>query len=104
MEPWVWSMDVKADILCQQNGSDCSVFTCAFVEHYIFRRPVRFTQADMPYFRPRILIEISKRSWKLNGNRLNLPRWQGIWCITFIDIEIGCNSVTLEYMIGMVVF
>ncbi|XXG41300.1 hypothetical protein AAC387_Pa01g1791 [Persea americana] len=72
-QPWMWLLDVRADIPYQDNGSDCSVFACAFAEHYIFRRPVRFTQADMPYFRRLILIDIFKRNWELNGNRLDLP-------------------------------
>ena len=54
----MWSMDVKADIPRQENGSGYGVFMCAFAEHCFFRHAVWFTQTDMPYFRRRILIEI----------------------------------------------
>ncbi|RWR97172.1 serine/threonine-protein phosphatase 7 long form [Cinnamomum micranthum f. kanehirae] len=74
-EPWVWTNVTKTDIPYQQNGTDCGFFAIGYAEHCIHRRPIRFTQADIPYYRRKILIEIFKRSWLMNADRLQLPNF-----------------------------
>ncbi|RWR76672.1 sentrin-specific protease 1-like protein [Cinnamomum micranthum f. kanehirae] len=74
-EPWVWTNVTKTNIPYQQNGMDCGFFAIGYAEHCIHRRPIRFTQADIPYYRRKILIEIFKRSWLMNADRLQLPNF-----------------------------
>ena len=57
---------VKTNIPHQDNGNNCGVFTLAFIEHCVFRRPVNFTQADIAYYRSKIVVDIFKRCWKTN--------------------------------------
>ena len=71
-DPFIWTINVKTNIPLQDNGYDCGVFAVVFTEHCIFRHPINFTQADMMYYRQRIVIEIFKRSWELNAYRLGL--------------------------------
>ena len=42
-------------------------------EHCIYRRPIEFTQSDIPYYRQRIVINIFKQNWIRNTSKLNLP-------------------------------
>lgn len=42
------------------NGSDCGMFTCKFAEYLSRRAKFTFGQSDMPYFRRRMVYEISK--------------------------------------------
>ena len=42
------------------NGSDCGMFTCKFAEYISRRARLTFSQADMPYFRQRMVHEIVK--------------------------------------------
>ena len=51
IDPFLWTTLIKKDIPHQHNGNDCGVFAVAFEEHYVHRRPITFTQADIPYFR-----------------------------------------------------
>lgn len=44
----------------QMNGSDCGVFSCMFAEHEARNRDIGFTQAHMPYFRQKMVFEISQ--------------------------------------------
>lgn len=44
----------------QMNGSDCGVFSCMFAEHEARNRDIGFTQAHMPYFRQKMVYEISQ--------------------------------------------
>merc|ERR1719510_1641346 len=53
------AVNVK-DIPQQDNGSDCGMFTCKNAEYLSRRAPITFTQADMQYFRKRIIWEIVK--------------------------------------------
>jgi sentrin-specific protease 1 len=42
----------------QENGNDCGVFTCAIGDCIARSVPFNFKQADMPYFRKRLVVEI----------------------------------------------
>uniref|UniRef100_A0A1Q3F0P1 Putative sentrin/sumo-specific protease n=1 Tax=Culex tarsalis TaxID=7177 RepID=A0A1Q3F0P1_CULTA len=44
----------------QMNGSDCGVFSCMFAEHEARGREVGFCQQHMPYFRQKMIYEISQ--------------------------------------------
>lgn len=48
------------DIPAQHNGYDCGVFALAFAEHLSRDAPFTFSQADMPYWRDKISLEIIK--------------------------------------------
>lgn len=52
---------VVQDIPQQMNGSDCGVFTCKFAEYASRRAKITFTQAHMPYFRQRMVLEIMNK-------------------------------------------
>ncbi|XP_053689339.1 sentrin-specific protease 1-like isoform X2 [Sabethes cyaneus] len=44
----------------QMNGSDCGVFSCMFAEHESRNREIGFSQQHMPYFRQKMIFEISQ--------------------------------------------
>lgn len=44
----------------QMNGSDCGVFSCMFAEHETRNREISFSQEHMPYFRQKMIYEISQ--------------------------------------------
>ncbi|XP_055603201.1 sentrin-specific protease 1-like isoform X2 [Uranotaenia lowii] len=44
----------------QMNGSDCGVFSCMFAEHEARNRDIGFSQQNMPYFRQKMIYEISQ--------------------------------------------
>lgn len=44
----------------QMNGSDCGVFSCMFAEHESRNRSIGFSQQHMPYFRQKMIYEISQ--------------------------------------------
>lgn len=44
----------------QMNGSDCGVFSCMFAEHEARGREIGFSQQHMPYFRQKMIYEISQ--------------------------------------------
>jgi sentrin-specific protease 1 len=45
----------------QNNSSDCGMFACQFSEYLSRRANNTFAQADMPYFRNRMIYEIVKK-------------------------------------------
>jgi sentrin-specific protease 1 len=45
----------------QNNSSDCGMFACKFSEYLSRRANITFAQADMPYFRKRMIYEIVKK-------------------------------------------
>ena len=51
------SLDVR-DIPQQDNGFDCGVFVCQYVERLSRRAPLDFTQSDMPAIRVQMIEEI----------------------------------------------
>jgi sentrin-specific protease 1 len=53
-----WQLEVVEEVPHQLNGFDCGVFTCKMADYLGEGRPLVFTQADMPYFRRRMLLEI----------------------------------------------
>ena len=57
-----WDAQLVKDIPQQMNGSDCGMFTCKFAEYLSRNAAITFTQADMPYFRKRIIWEIVKNT------------------------------------------
>lgn len=46
------------DIPQQMNGSDCGMFACTFAEFVSRNAPITFKQADMPYLRKKMVVEI----------------------------------------------
>lgn len=56
-----WSLECRAEIPRQMNGSDCGVFTCCFAELSSRRLDFKFNQSIMPYFRRRMVYEICQR-------------------------------------------
>ena len=52
-------------ILCfaQKGNVDCGVFTCAVADCVSRSVPFNFNQADMPYFRKRLVVEIVSKSF-----------------------------------------
>ena len=55
-------MVVMKDIPQQNNSSDCGMFSCKFAEYLSRRADITFDQADMPYFRRRMMWEIVKNN------------------------------------------
>uniref|UniRef100_A0A1B0CMG9 Ubiquitin-like protease family profile domain-containing protein n=2 Tax=Lutzomyia longipalpis TaxID=7200 RepID=A0A1B0CMG9_LUTLO len=54
-----WEKECMADAPRQMNGSDCGVFSCMFAEYITRGSEITFTQADMPYFRQKMILEIA---------------------------------------------
>lgn len=71
-DPFMWSWLERTDIPRQDNYNDCGLFAMAFAAHCVHRLPLKFNQSHIPYFRSKIVVEIFKRSWQLNANRLGL--------------------------------
>ena len=57
-----FEMVVMKDIPQQNNSSDCGMFSCKFAEYLSRRAAITFDQADMPYFRQRMMLEIVKNN------------------------------------------
>ena len=55
-----WKQVIAKKIPQQMNGSDCGMFTCKFAEFSSRRARFTFNQADMPYYRKRMVYEIVK--------------------------------------------
>ncbi|RKO83586.1 hypothetical protein BDK51DRAFT_23192, partial [Blyttiomyces helicus] len=53
-----WTDYSPRDIPAQENGFDCGVFTCMWMEYASRREPFDFSQTNMPYLRQRIVAEI----------------------------------------------
>ena len=60
LDPNEWRQLIVKKIPQQMNGSDCGMFTCKFAEYLSRRARFTFSQSDMPYFRRRMVYEISK--------------------------------------------
>merc|ERR1711971_302796 len=55
-----WERIIEKDIPQQMNGSDCGMFSCKNAEYLSRRAKITFDQANMPYFRRRMVYEIVK--------------------------------------------
>ena len=55
-------MVVMKEIPQQSNSSDCGIFSCQYAECIARRAKITFDQADMPYFRRRMVWEILKKN------------------------------------------
>ncbi|XP_055532417.1 sentrin-specific protease 1-like isoform X2 [Wyeomyia smithii] len=55
-----FSKEHMRDCPRQMNGSDCGVFSCMFAEHESRNREIGFSQQHMPYFRQKMIYEISQ--------------------------------------------
>ena len=55
-----WEQINTQNIPQQLNGSDCGMFLCKFAEYLSRRAEFTFSQSNMPYFRKRMVYEISK--------------------------------------------
>ena len=53
-----WGISNASDIPHQRNASDCGVFAMTFAEHISSRKPFKFSQRQMPYFRRKMAYEI----------------------------------------------
>ncbi len=53
-----WQNDTPKNIPAQENGFDCGVFTCMFMEFTARGEEFLFRQEHMPYLRTRISLEI----------------------------------------------
>lgn len=53
-----WKKECVKDIPQQMNGSDCGMFSCTFAEFISRNAPITFNQADMPYLRRKMVLEI----------------------------------------------
>jgi exonuclease III len=58
-EPWSHHVWNKRQVGQQSNGSDCGVFTLKVADYYSQNAPLDFSQADMPYFRKRMVNELA---------------------------------------------
>ena len=47
----------------QDNDNDCGVFTCAIADCISRSVPFNVKQADMPYFRKRLVVEVVKKTF-----------------------------------------
>lgn len=56
-----WQAIQYLDIPQQNNGYDCGVFACQFARCASQDKPFSFKQADMPYLRNRMVVEIVQR-------------------------------------------
>lgn len=54
-----WRKETIKDCARQMNGSDCGVFSCMFAEFTSRASPITFNQQHMPYFRNKMILEIS---------------------------------------------
>lgn len=57
-----WKLTIEKDIPEQLNGCDCGVFTCKYAEYVSQDKTFDFTQADMPYFRRRMIWEMVNKT------------------------------------------
>ena len=46
-----WVTTLMKDIPQQTNCSDCGMFVCKYAEYLSRKKPLSFTQTDMPHFR-----------------------------------------------------
>ena len=53
-----WTLVAVDNLPQQQNGSDCGAFALKFADYGAQDAIINFTQADMPYFRHRMMFEI----------------------------------------------
>jgi sentrin-specific protease 1 len=53
-----WEDYVPDNILQQDNGSDCGVFTCTYAIYLSDRLDLTFSCADMPYFCRRLMTDL----------------------------------------------
>jgi sentrin-specific protease 1 len=60
LSQWVFYMP-GTQVPQQNNGSDCGVFACKFADYLCDNIQLVFTQADMPYFRKRMVLEIKSK-------------------------------------------
>ena len=52
-----WTVEIPKDIPRQMNGCDCGVFMLKYADYIASGCPLTFTQADMGYFRRRIVAD-----------------------------------------------
>ena len=55
-----WSQITAQNIPQQNNGWDCGMFVCKYAEYLSRRAEFTFKQYNMPYFRRRMVYEISR--------------------------------------------
>ncbi|RWR76652.1 serine/threonine-protein phosphatase 7 long form [Cinnamomum micranthum f. kanehirae] len=64
-DPSSWPLEDAENCPQQENINDCGIFVMAFAEHAALRRKVALTQADIWYYRQRIVIDIYARQWEM---------------------------------------
>ena len=55
-----WIIESERNVPQQMNCSDCGVFSCMFAEYLTRSHKITFSQTNMPYFRQKMVLEISK--------------------------------------------
>lgn len=58
LDPNEWTFEIVKDIPPQMNGCDCGMFTIKYAEYITRGVKITFTQADIPFFRRRVMYEI----------------------------------------------
>lgn len=53
-----FTIESVKDVPQQTNGSDCGVFSCMFAEYITREKKINFSQANMKYFREKMILEI----------------------------------------------
>ncbi|RWR95735.1 hypothetical protein CKAN_02509000 [Cinnamomum micranthum f. kanehirae] len=57
---YIWIMTAPPNISC-----DCGIFTMANAEHVAYRRAIEYTQADIWYYRQKIVTDIYQKQKQL---------------------------------------
>ncbi|KAJ8616025.1 hypothetical protein MRB53_035397 [Persea americana] len=63
--PLSWPLEDAENCPQQEIINDCGIFVMAYAEHAAYRRKVAFTQADIWYYRQRIVIDVYTRQWEM---------------------------------------
>ncbi|KAJ8643252.1 hypothetical protein MRB53_005000 [Persea americana] len=65
IDPMFWSFEIGNPNPQQTNNFDCGIFTMANAEHASYRRAIEYTQADIWYYRQKIVTDIYKKQKQL---------------------------------------
>jgi sentrin-specific protease 1 len=55
-----WKDYIPEDIPLQDNGTDCGVFMCQFVDYLNDRLDLTFSVLDLSYFRRHVLVDLPR--------------------------------------------
>ena len=63
-----WQLRHARNLPRQENGSDCGVFALKYADYTVKDAALDFRQADMPYFRRRMMVEILRSTLILSAD------------------------------------